>query len=294
MAEYELFQMRDIQAYLAIRASDNASETADVPGPQYQLYSKFYMRPVTNQRVNYTKWCVMRYPTPSMAQLANMSTEAFEDFYFNVCTLDYAKMDQAMEPLQRLMETTDQVRISGPDTDLRFSIKGLPAIPCAGKRNIPDGEVFTAPVRDSVNGFITYNTPALYQGTTHERVRLEFQEGRIIKAESNDSARLNQIFETDAGARYVGEFSLGVNPYILKPMKDALFDEKICGSIHFTPGQAYEECDNGNRSAVHWDLVNIQLPDYGGGEIHFDGRLIRKDGRFVIPELAGLNPERLI
>jgi aminopeptidase len=294
MAEYELVEMGEMQAYLAIRASDNASETADVPGPQYQAYSKFYQRPVTDQRVNHTKWCIMRYPTPSMAQAANMSTEAFEDFFFNVCTLDYAKMGRAMENLKELMEVTDQVRIAGQGTDLTFSIKGLPAIPCPGKMNIPDGEVFTAPVRDSVNGFITYNAPAIYQGTTHEQVRLEFREGRIIKAESNDSLRLNQILDTDEGARYVGEFSLGVNPYIMKPMKDTLFDEKICGSIHFTPGQAYEECDNGNRSAVHWDLVHIQLPDYGGGEIHFDGRLIRKDGRFVLPELAELNPERLI
>ncbi|MGE5581534.1 MAG: aminopeptidase [Bacillota bacterium] len=294
LAEYELAQMKEMDAYIGIRAAENANENADVPGEQQQLYMKHYSRPVTDQRVNHTKWCVMRYPTPSMAQAAGMSTEAFEDFYFNVCTLDYSKMRQAMEPLKQLMERTDQVRLTGRDTDITFSIKGLPAIPCAGEMNIPDGEIFTAPVKNTVKGIITYNTPAVYQGVTYEQIQLRFEAGKIVETKGSDPARLQQIFATDEGSSYVGEFSLGVNPYILKPMKDTLFDEKICGSIHFTPGQAYRECDNGNRSAIHWDLVFIQQPEYGGGEIYFDGRLIRKDGRFVLPELQQLNPEHLI
>lgn len=293
MSQYELVQMKEMDAYIGIRAAENANETADVPGEKQQIYMKYYSRPVVEERVNNTKWCIMRYPNPSMAQSANMSTEAFEDFYFDVCTLDYSKMAKAMEPLKKLMESTDQVRITGRDTDLTFSIKGLPAIPCAGKMNIPDGEIFTAPVRESVNGIITYNTPAVYQGLTYERISLEFKDGKIIKANCNETERLNQTLDTDEGARFIGEFSIGVNPYILKPIKDTLFDEKICGSIHFTPGQAYQECDNGNRSAIHWDLVLIQQPEYGGGEIYFDGKLIRKDGRFVLEELEGLNPENL-
>jgi len=293
MAQYELVQMKEMDAYIGIRGAENANETADVPGEQHQLFMTHYSRPVMEERVNNTKWCVMRYPSPSMAQSANMSTEAFEDFYFDVCTLDYGKMARAMEPLKELMERTDQVRLVGKGTDLSFSIKGLPAIPCAGEMNIPDGEIFTAPVRNSVNGVITYNTPAVYQGLTYEQIRLEFQNGKIIKATSNEREKLNQVFDTDEGARFIGEFSIGVNPYILKPMKDTLFDEKICGSIHFTPGQAYQECDNGNRSAIHWDLVLIQQPEFGGGEIYFDGQLIRKDGRFTLPELEVLNPENL-
>jgi aminopeptidase len=294
LAGYELVQMKEMNAYLGIRAADNANETADVPSEQQQLYLKHYARPVTDQRVNHTKWCIMRYPTPSMAQAASTSTEAFEDFYFNVCTLDYRKMRQAMEPLKKLMERSNQVRLTGRDTDLTFSIKGLPAIPCAGEMNIPDGEIFTAPVKTSVNGVITYNTPAVYQGVTYEQIQLRFQEGKIVEVKGSDPVRLKHIFDTDEGARFVGEFSFGVNPYILKPMKDTLFDEKICGSIHFTPGQAYQECDNSNRSAIHWDLVFIQQLEYGGGEIYFDGKLIRKDGRFVMPELEGLNPENLV
>lgn len=293
MAQYELVQMKEMDAYIGIRGAENANETADVSGEQHQLFMTHYSRPVVEERVNNTKWCVMRYPSPSMAQSANMSTEAFEDFYFDVCTLDYGKMARAMGPLKELMEKTDQVRLVGKGTDLSFSIKGLPAIPCAGEMNIPDGEIFTAPVRDSVNGVITYNTPAVYQGLTYEQIRLEFQNGKIIKATSNEREKLNQVFDTDEGARFIGEFSIGVNPYILKPMKDTLFDEKICGSIHFTPGQAYQECDNGNRSAIHWDLVLIQQPEFGGGEIYFDGQMIRKDGRFTLSELEALNPENL-
>lgn len=293
MAQYELVQMKEMDAYIGIRGAENANETADVSGEQHQLFMTHYSRPVVEERVNNTKWCVMRYPSPSMAQSANMSTEAFEDFYFDVCTLDYGKMARAMGPLKELMENTDQVRLVGKGTDLSFSIKGLPAIPCAGEMNIPDGEIFTAPVRDSVNGVITYNTPAVYQGLTYEQIRLEFQNGKIIKATSNEREKLNQVFDTDEGARFIGEFSIGVNPYILKPMKDTLFDEKICGSIHFTPGQAYQECDNGNRSAIHWDLVLIQQPEFGGGEIYFDGQMIRKDGRFTLSELEALNPENL-
>jgi aminopeptidase len=236
---------------------------------------------------------VLRYPNPSMAQLANMSTEAFEDFYFRVCTLDYGRMAKAMEPLVKRMEQAKEVRIVGPGTDLTFSIEGMPAIPCYGQCNIPDGEVYTAPVRNSVNGTITFNTSTVYHGVNFENVRLRFVDGKIVEATANDTKRLNEILDTDEGARYIGEFSLGFHPYIQHPMKDILFDEKIDGSFHFTPGSAYEDCDNGNRSAIHWDMVSIQREDYGGGEIYFDGELIRKNGRFVVPDLEPLNPENL-
>jgi aminopeptidase len=243
--------------------------------------------------VNNTKWCVMRYPNESFAQLAGMSTDDFEDFYFNVCNLDYSKMSKAMDNLIELMEKTDKVRIVGPGTDLTFSIKGIPAIKCDGKMNIPDGEVFTAPVRDSVNGVITFNTPAVSEGFTYEDIRFEFKDGKIIGATSNDTDRINKKLNTDEGARYIGEFAIGVNPYILKPMKDTLFDEKIMGSIHLTPGRCYDEASNGNKSAIHWDLVLIQTKEYGGGEIYFDDVLVRKDGLFVVEPLLCLNPENL-
>lgn len=294
IASFEAERMKNMHAYIAIRGALNSSEWSDIPSEKLTVYMKNWSKPVHSDiRVPKTKWCVMRYPTNSMAQMANMSTEKFEDFFFNVCCLDYSKMDKAMDPLKNLMEKTDKVRIIGRDTDLRFSIKNLPAIKCSGQMNIPDGEIYTAPVKDSVEGYITYNTPSEYQGFTYENIRLEFSKGKIIKATSNDNERINRVFDTDEGARYIGEFALGVNPYITKPMKDTLFDEKIMGSFHFTPGSSYDDCFNGNKSAVHWDLVFIQTSEYGGGEIWFDDVLIRKDGRFVLKELEGLNPENL-
>ncbi|MGI6169476.1 MAG: aminopeptidase [Christensenellales bacterium] len=294
MSEVDCGLMGKMQAYIGVRGGANASELSDVPEERMHNYSRIYSHSVHSElRVKKTKWVVLRYPTPSMAQMANTSTEAFEDYYFDVCNLDYSKMDQAMDPLKELMEKTDRVRIVGPKTDLSFSIKGIPAIKCSGHSNIPDGEIYTAPVRNSVNGMISYNTPSLERGFTYENIRFEFQDGKIVRATANDTDRINDLLDMDEGARYIGEFSFGVNPYIIAPMKDTLFDEKICGSIHFTPGSSYDEASNGNESALHWDLVLIQTPEFGGGEIYFDDVLIRQDGRFVLPALQGLNPENL-
>jgi aminopeptidase len=290
--DIEMFRMKKMQAYIAIRGADNMNENSDVPSDRVQLYSKV-IRPVQDYRVNKTRWCVLRWPTPSMAQAAGMSTEAFENLYFDVCTMDYAKMGKAMIPLEKLMAKTDRVHLKGPGTDLTFSIKGIGAKMCKGDRNIPDGEVFSCPVKNSVNGTIQFNTPTLYSGTKFENVRLELNDGKIVNATSNNTKRLNEILDTDAGARYIGEFSLGFNPHILNPMCDILFDEKIAGSLHFTPGQAYEDCGNGNKSAIHWDMVLIQRPEWGGGEVLFDGKLIRKDGIFLPKELQSLNPQNL-
>jgi aminopeptidase len=290
--DVELYRMKKMQAYVAIRGSHNVSETADVASDRLSLYSRL-TRPVIDYRVKRTRWVVLRWPNPSMAQAAGMSTEAFESFYFEVSTMDYRKMARAMVPLEQRMKTADRVRVKGRDTDLTFSIRGIGAKACKGDRNIPDGEVFTCPVKDSVNGFIQFNAPTIYSGTKFENVRLEFKNGKVVGATANHTKRLNEILDTDPGARYVGEFSLGFNPYILNPLCDILFDEKIAGSLHLTPGQAYEECDNGNRSAVHWDMVLIQRPDWGGGEIWFDDELVRKDGRFVPQDLKLLNPEHL-
>ena len=291
----ELARMKKMQAYIAIRGAANTNESADVESKRMSMYSRV-LRPVLNYRVNKTRWVVLRWPTPSMAQAAGMSTEAFENFYFNVCTMDYPRMVRAMGPLEKRMRAADRVHLKGPGTDLRFSIKGIGAKMCRGDRNIPDGEVFSCPVKNSVNGAIQFNTPTIYSGMKFENVRLEFKDGKVAKATASTAAttkRLNEILDTDAGARYVGEFSLGFNPHIQTPMCDILFDEKIAGSLHFTPGQAYEVCDNGNRSAVHWDMVLIQRPEWGGGEVWFDDELIRKDGRFLPKDLKPLNPENL-
>lgn len=288
IAAHELARMKKMDAYIAVRGSNNITELCDVPTDRMKLIAK-KMRPVQDHRVKKTKWVVLRWPTPSMAQLARMSTAAFEDFYFEVCTLDYGKLQPGMRALQSLMQKTNRVEIKGPGIDLRFSVKGIPAVICGGDRNIPDGEVFTAPVKESVEGHVTFNAPTIYQSMAFDGIRLEFRNGKIVKATGNQTEKLNAILDSDAGARYIGEFSIAFNPYILQPMRDILFDEKIAGSFHFTPGQAYEEADNGNRSQVHWDMVSIQRSDYGGGEIYFDGKLIRRDGDFLPKQLRSLN-----
>jgi aminopeptidase len=288
--QLESARMEHVQAYIGVRGAANSSQFADVPQEKMDLYQLHWWKAVhTDIRITKTKWVVLRYPTDSFAQAANMSTAAFEDFYFDVCTADYAAMAEAQKPLVARMEATDRVKIIAPATELEFSIKGIPVIPCAGDRNIPDGEVFTAPVRDSINGRIRFNTPSRYQGTVFDNIEFEFKDGRIVKATANETEKLNKILDSDEGGRYCGEWAIGVNNRVREPMLDTLFDEKIGGSFHLTPGQAYDIADNGNDSRIHWDLVLIQRPDYGGGEIWFDGELVRKDGRFVPSDLQGLN-----
>ena len=289
----DLARIKKMQAYIAIRGTTNIAEMSDVPQERAKILSET-LRPVSDYRVNKTRWVVLRWPTPSMAQQAQQSTEAFEEFFFRVCTLDYARMQPGMKALKALMDQTDRVAIKGPGTDLRFSIKGIGSVTCGGEYNIPDGEVFSCPVKNSVEGHITFNAPTLNRGVCFDQIHLAFSKGKIVKATSNHTEVLNEILDTDAGARYIGEFSLGFNPHILHPMRDILFDEKIAGSFHFTPGQAYSVAGNSNKSAIHWDMVCIQREDYGGGEIWFDDVLIRKNGLFVLPVLKALNPENLL
>ncbi|MDB6170140.1 MAG: aminopeptidase [Verrucomicrobia bacterium] len=293
LAEVELARMQRMDAYIALRGSENIFEGSDIPSDKVQMVSRL-MKPVLDHRVGKTKWVVLRWPTPAMAQQAGMSTDAFEEFYLQVCTLDYGRLTPGMAALKKLMDATDKVHIKGPGTDLRFSIRGIGSQPCGGLRNIPDGEVFSCPVKDSVEGVVQYNTPTVYLGSSFDNIRLVFKQGRIVEATSSNTPRLNDILNSDAGARYIGEFAIGFNPYILEPMRDILFDEKIAGSFHFTPGQAYDGVGNGNKSQVHWDMVCIQRPEYGGGEIWFDGKLIRKDGLFVPKALHKLNPDYLL
>lgn len=293
-AKYDSVRMSEMDAYIGIRGGNNSLENSDVPEENLQIESEYYSHPVHHElRVKKTKWVILRYPNEGMAQSAGMSTDAFEDFYFKVCNLDYSKMDKAMDALKKRLDNADKVRIVAPNTDISFSIKGIGSKKCSGEHNIPDGEIYTAPVKTSVNGTITYNAPSIQSGFKYENVSLTFKDGKIIKATGNDDKKINAIFDTDEGARYVGEFAFGVNPFITTPMGDILFDEKISGSIHFTPGCCYDDCDNGNVSVIHWDLVLVMTKEYGGGEIYLDGELIRKDGLFVVEDLKCLNPENL-
>ncbi len=295
MGQVERFQMEKVQAYIGVRGAHNTTEFGDIPAEKMKAYQdNLFSHVHTEYRVPKTKWCVLRWPTPSMAQLAGMGTDKFEDFYFDVVLVDYQKMNEAVQPLAALMGKTDKVRILGPgETDLTLSIKDIPVIPCSGDRNIPDGECFTAPVKNSINGVIQYNAKTIYHGVTFDNIRLQFENGKIVDTACSNNGALKKILDSDEGARYIGEFAIGFNPKIKKPMCDILFDEKIGGSLHMAAGNAYDDADNTNRSSIHWDMVLIQTPEFGGGEIYFDDKLIRKDGIFVVPELEGLNPGRL-
>lgn len=295
LAETERARMKEVDAYLGMTGIVNPLEFGDLSYVQRARYRSQYLDPVHFQeRVPNTRWVVLRYPTPTMAYQAGMSTTAFEEYFYRVSVeVDYDRMRQAMERAAIHLETVDRVEIFAPGTELSFSIRDIPVVSCYGENNIPDGEIFTAPVKESVEGTLAYNVLSTYDGFTFRDVRLSFREGRIVEASANNTSRINAILDTDQGARFVGEFALGCNPAILNPMDNALFDEKIAGSIHFTPGNAYDEADNGNRSAVHWDMVLIQRPEWGGGEIRFDGEVVRKDGVFIHPAWEGLNPERL-
>lgn len=286
----ELAEMKEMTAYIALRGTHNYAEQSDVSAETMQTWQKAY-RETLSHRVEHTKWVVLRWPTPGMAQQASMSTPAFEEFYFDVCTVDYDKMAEACKPLKELMDRTDHVHIKGPGTDLEFSIKDIGCVPCTGEANIPDGECFSCPTMDSMNGMIQYNTVSLYQGTEFKDIFFRVKDGLIVEATAGaQTEKLNKILDTDKGARRFGEWALGFNPHVLHPMKDTLFDEKIAGSFHLTPGNSYPPPGgNGNTSAIHWDIVCIQRPEYGGGEIWFDGVLVRKDGDFVLPQLTGLN-----
>lgn len=287
--------MKEIQCYISMGGTVNSTEHADIPDEITKLRQTHYGTPLLEYRVNNTKWVSMQWPTPAGAQQAGMSTEAFEDFYFDVCTLDYSKMNAASKLLEARLARTDRVRIVGPgDTDIEFSIKDIPIVICAGNMNLPDGEIFTAPVKETVNGVISYNVGTYVHGRPCDNVRLVFKDGKVVEATGSEQKGIEETFNSDEGARYVGEFAIGVNPMITKPFRNTLFDEKIAGSIHLTPGMAYGMADNGNRSKIHWDMVLIQNPEYGGGEIYFDSELVRKDGLFVVEDLLPLNPENLM
>jgi aminopeptidase len=293
--EVDLALFKSAKATIQMMNTPNMTEFSDISEEKMDLWIKHWQGPVLmDWVVKNHRWVILSWPSPSAAQSAEMSTESFEDFYFDACTMDYSKMSMAMDPLVELMNKTDRVRLVSPGTDLEFSIKGIPAIKCDGVYNLPDGEVFTAPVKNSINGTIRYNTRSNYLGKVYDNIVFRFKDGRIVESTSSQTNGMNAVLDTDDGARYIGEFALGLNPFVKKPMLNTLFDEKIAGSIHLTPGDAYELAPNGNKSRIHWDIVLIQTKEWGGGELYFDDILVRKDGLFVLDELKGLNPENLM
>lgn len=280
--------MKKMDAFVGVRASLNIYELSQVSKKANKAYSDHFLQPVHfEERVNNTNWVVLRYPSESFAMNARMPTRDFRDFYYRSCLLDYRELAEAMKPLEERLRGTDMIRLEGEGTDIEFSVKGQNWIPCFGKRNIPDGELFSAPLLSSVNGHITY-APSVYQGKPFDYVKLEVRDGVVIDFDSSNNEQLEEILDTDDGARRFGEFSFGLNPVIASPMRDILFDEKIYGSNHLTLGNDYEIAPNGNESNIHWDLVCI------GADVYLDGEKIREGRQFVTEDLQGLNPEALL
>lgn len=285
------FEVDNYDCFINIKYSTNDYESSKI-NSEIRKKIGVATKDIDSIRINQKRWVLLNYPSVLDAYKANMKTDDFYKFSIDAMTIDYNKMYEDIKPLKQLLEKTDKVRIVAPNTDLTFSIKDMPIIPCCGKCNIPDGEIYTAPIKDSVNGKITYNTRSPYNGYVFSNVSLTFKDGKIIKSTSElNNDKLSEIFDTDEGARYIGEFSIGLNPFIKDPIGDILYDEKIKGSIHFTPGQAYHDAYNKNDSSIHWDLVLIENKEYGGGELYFDNVLVRKDGIFVIDSLKHLNYE---
>ena len=294
MVENDRKMYESADCVVLIGGANNIYEYAQVSADQKTKYDKIYTQQIHFDIRIKKRWVLLRYPTPSFAQLSNMGTKEFEKYFFDVCGLDYSKMDKASQKLKEYMERTDKVKIVAPGTNLEFSIKGLPAIICSGQCNLPDGEVYTAPVKESINGEITFNVPAMNGGFKFENIWLKFENGKVVDFSCNNNAEFEKLLDLDNGSRYVGEFALGINPYVTKSMNDILFDEKMCGSLHMALGCSYDDCDNTNKSVLHWDLILNQTKEFGGGEIWFDGVKIRENGVFIVPELVDLNPENLL
>lgn len=289
--EWEKARWAHLAAHVDIGVDENDAELSAADPRAVSLY-RAAMRPIRDIRIDERRWVYLHWPTMADAQKANMCYDDLYEFFLRSALVDYARMRQSMQPLIDLMLRTDAVHIKGPGTDLQFSIRDMPVVPCFGERNIPDGEVYTAPVKESANGVIQYNTALHMLGRQYHDPRLVFENGRIVQAScANDTQGLNRLLDTDEGARYLGEFALGVNNEITSPMGNTLYDEKIGGSFHLTPGCAYASAFNGNKSSLHMDIVCLQSAPYGG-EIYFDNTLIRRDGLFLPPELCGLNPEK--
>ncbi|MGA5691437.1 aminopeptidase [Cytobacillus pseudoceanisediminis] len=289
LANYEVSKINAMDAYISIRADENIYELSNIDEKKYQVFLENYIFPIQMAMASLDKWLLIKWPTAGMAQLAKMNTNSFNELFFKSCTFDYKKMAEKVKPLKERLENADQVRIVSPNTDLRFSIKGMSSFVCDGRYNLPDGEIFTAPILDSVNGKIKFNVPASLMGMNFDDINLEFENGQIIHASCNNMGQLLKLIEKDRGSKQIGEFGIGLNTNIKHTTNSLIFDEKMSGSIHLALGQAYEMADNGNKSSIHLDMVLNQSLEQGGGELYFDNELIRKDGLFVPSDLVDLN-----
>jgi len=273
-------EMKLTKAIVYIQSDTNRKELARIPTERINIRQKA-LKELDEWRVNKTNWCIVAFPSTGFAQDAGMSLKEYEDFVYSATNFDFSRLEKKFEKLIKLENQTDKVRIVGKETDLEFSVKGRKAISdLKWLKNIPAGEVFNSVVENSAEGHIYYEFPAVYLDNEVDGVRLEFKKGKVVKesAEKN-SAFLSRVLKSDKGARFLGEFGIGLNYGIKEFSKDILFDEKIGGTIHLALGQSYKECKGKNKSIVHWDMIKDLRKN---GKVYFDGKLVEKNGKLRV------------
>ncbi len=280
--EHEYEEIKRTDVYILIAGEHNTRELTNIDSSRISLRMKV-LKPILDYRVEKTRWVIFDYPTEALAQEAEMSLEEFKDFVFNACLLDWREMSKRLNIIKDKMKKVDKVRIVGEKTDLEFSIKGRNIIVADGKHNMPDGEVFTSVIEDSVNGRIFFDMPAVKMGQIVENIYLEFKNGVVVRynAEKNKHF-LEKMINTDIGSKRIGEFGIGLNYNIKRAVKNILFDEKIGGTIHLALGRGYKETGSKNDSAIHWDLIKDMRKK--GSKIYFDDEIVFEDGKWLLFE----------
>ena len=273
-----MFEAQKAAGSISIGAPLNTRELTNIDPKKMAMRSKA-VKPVTEVYLKKNNWVICEYPTHSLAQDADMSLEEFSDFVFKATNINYKDLSKKQTKLKKILDKAKEVKILAPDTELTFSLAGRKSIKCDGKRNVPDGEVFIAPVEKSTEGYIAYSYPAIKGGREVDGIRLEFKKGKVVKATATKNEEyLKQMINVDKGAKYLGEFGVGMNYNITKFVKQILFDEKIGGTIHLALGMAYKEGGGKNESAIHWDMIKDLRH---GGSIYIDGKCIQRNGKFT-------------
>lgn len=273
-------EMKKTDAVIYISAPENRYELATIPPEPLTIRSKV-TRKISDERLK-KKWVIFDYPVQDFAKEAQMTLAEYRKFVFNACMQDWKKLEGFMNKVKKAVDKGSRVRIKTPDTDLTFGIKGRLGAIGNGTHNMPDGEVWTAPVEDT-EGYINFTYPYERMGRMIKGIKLEFKKGKVAKASSKTNFDvLDAMLKTDKGARILGELGIGCNFNIQKFTNNLLFDEKIGGTIHLALGHAYTECNGINKSAIHADIVKDLRPKYGGGEVWIDDKLLIKDGKFML------------
>ncbi|MBI2667269.1 aminopeptidase [Candidatus Woesearchaeota archaeon] len=275
--ELSMEETKKASVFINIYGSNNTRELTSINPNKMSIRQKV-LEPLKYERLK-KRWVLYEFPTDALAQEADMSLEEFEDFVYNATNIDWKKESKKMHKVYNVMSKGNEVRITHNDTDLKFNIKGRKFVIADGSYNMPDGEIFTAPVDNSANGYIQFSFPSIYLGREVDGMRLEFKNGEVVKASAKKNEHLlKSLIKMDQGSKRLGEFGIGLNYNIKKNIKQILFDEKIGGTIHLALGSAYKECNGINKSGLHWDMIKDLR---NGGKVYLDGKLVHKNGKWL-------------